>query len=123
MTLRQLIEYLSAKPGAKDSFPFGPKVRVFKVCHKMFGLIAEDENPPRINLKCDPDQAVALRDMFDAVLPGYHMNKKHWNTVILDDSIPQGEIESMIDHSYQLIVDNFTKQQKLELQKEIEDAE
>ena len=70
----------------------------------MFVTLGYEQDVARINLKCDPEQAMALRDIFDSVVPGYHMNKAHWNTVILDGSIPDGEIERMIDHSYTLVV-------------------
>ncbi len=105
-------QILLAKKAAVEEFPFGPDVAVFKVAGKMFATLADnhdrDSNPAyracaRINLKCDPQEALMLRDVFDAVLPGYHMNKKHWNTVVLDQSIPSGEIERMIDCSYALV--------------------
>lgn len=95
---------LLTMPEAREDFPFGPNVAVMKVLDKMFATLAEEDGLPRINLKCDPDEAVMLRDIFDAVMPGYHMNKRHWNTVILDGSIPRGEVERMIENSYQLVV-------------------
>ena len=92
-----------AKPGATESTPFGPDNLVFKVGGKMFALLAIDEVPPRVNLKCDPDLALELRDRYDDVQPGYHMNKKHWNTVVLQSRIPEAEVRKMIDHSYELV--------------------
>ena len=80
-----------------------------KVRDKMFATLSEEQGEGRMNLKCDPDQAQALRDIFAAVTPGYHMNKKHWNTLKLDGSIPRGEIERMIDHSYALVVGGLPK--------------
>ena len=95
---------LLSQPEAVEDYPFGPEAAVFKVRNKMFGLLMEGKEEARINLKCDPDEALALRDIFPAVTPGYHMNKKHWNTVLLDGSVPDGEIERMIDNSYRLVV-------------------
>lgn len=95
--------YCLAKPNATESTPFGPDNVVFKVGGKMFALLALEEVPPRANLKCDPDLALELRDRYDDVQPGYHMNKKHWNTVVLEGEIPAAELRTMIDHSYELV--------------------
>ena len=111
-------QILLAKKAAVEEFPFGPDVAVFKVAGKMFATLADnhdrDSNPAyracaRINLKCDPQEALMLRDVFDAVLPGYHMNKKHWNTVLLDGSVPVPEIEAMMDDSFWLVVAGMKK--------------
>lgn len=102
-------QYLLAKPEAKEDFPFGPEVAVYKVRDKMFALIGVNDPEIRINLKCDPVEAEQLRMVFDAVLPGYHMNKKHWNTVIINGSIPDAEVKRMIDNSYRLVVKNLGK--------------
>lgn len=109
--------YLLRKPEAEESEPFGDGIPVFKVRNKVFAILGVKEGVGQLNLKCDPDEALALRDIFDAVIPGYHMNKKHWNTIILNGSIPEGEIERMIDHSYALIVKGLKKieRQGLEL--------
>lgn len=103
--------YLLNKPETIEDFPFGDDVSVFKVKGKMFATLAwgQDKTHFWMNLKCDPNEALALRDIFSAVIPGYHMNKQHWNTVILDGSIPQGEIERMIDNSFMLVVNKMTK--------------
>ena len=101
--------YLLSKPEAREDFLFGPDVAVMKVRDKMFATLGEEQGEGRMNLKCDPDQAQALRDIFEAVIPGYHMNKKHWNTIKLDGSIPAGEIQRMIDHSYALVVAGLPK--------------
>ena len=101
--------YLLSKPEAREDFPFGPSLYVYKIKGRMFALIRYVKNTAKINLKCDPQEAMVLRDIFEAVEPGYHMNKAHWNTVTLDGSIPQGEIERMIDRSYELVVKNLTK--------------
>lgn len=108
--------YFLSRPEAWLDFPFGADVYVFKVKDKMFGTLGWEQELARINLKCDPEQALMLRDVFDAVLPGYHMNKAHWNTVLLDASIPAGEIERMIDHSYALVVKKLPRAQRLSLE-------
>lgn len=103
MNFETLVEYLHLKPGATEEFPFGPSTMVFKVRGKMFALIAVQDTPLRINLKCDPELALHLRAAYPAVQPGYHMNKKHWNTITLDGSLPDEEILTMIDDSYDLV--------------------
>jgi predicted DNA-binding protein (MmcQ/YjbR family) len=104
MDLEQFREYCLAKPRAAEGTPFGPDVLVFKVGGKIFALAALDEVPARVNLKCDPDLALDLRDRYDQVRPGYHMNKKHWNTVEIESGVSDGELQKMIDHSYDLVV-------------------
>jgi len=106
--------YLLSKPATIEDYPFGSEVLVPKVKGRMFAtlsLISNNGEAPvgHMNLKCDPNHAFELRDIFPSVIPGYHMNKKHWNTVILDGSIPVGEIERMIDHSYMLVVKKLKK--------------
>lgn len=103
--------YLLNKPETFEDFPFGPDAAVMKIANKMFALLIHGESP-RVNLKCDPHEALILRDIFPAVIPGYHMNKQHWNTVILDGSIPAGEIQRMIDNSYALVVKKLTRAQR-----------
>lgn len=107
MDLPDLIEHLLSKPGASEETPFGPDVLVYKVGGRMFALTNPGEFPPRVNLKCDPDRAVVLRDQYEAVLPGYHMNKRHWNTVILDGSLPPRLVRELADHSYVLVVSSL----------------
>jgi predicted DNA-binding protein (MmcQ/YjbR family) len=109
MDLAQFREYCLNKPGAAEGTPFGPDVLVFKVGGKMFALAALDEMPTTVNLKCDPDWALDLRDRYEEVRPGYHMNKKHWNTVEIESSIPDSELRKMIDHSYDLVVETLPK--------------
>lgn len=104
-----LKKYLLNKPEAVEDFPFGPEVTVYKVRDKIFSLVRIENNETRINLKCDPTEAEQLRMVFEAVLPGYHMNKKHWNTVIINGSIPDSEVKRMIDNSYALIVKKLGK--------------
>ena len=96
-------------PGATSGYPFGPGVLVYKVGGKIFGLLAERDDPPQVNLKCEPGWATALRGSFEAVIPGYHMNKKHWNTVILDGSVSTHVIMEMFDHSYERVFEKLTK--------------
>ena len=108
-------EYCLGQAGVTESSPFGPDNLVFKVGGKMFALLALDEIPPAANLKCDPDHALELRDRFEEVTPGYHMNKKHWNTVQLVGGIPEAEIRRMIDHSYALVVQGLPKAQREKL--------
>jgi predicted DNA-binding protein (MmcQ/YjbR family) len=107
--------YLLRRPEAAEDFPFGPDVYVYKVGGRMFATLAGAQ-PAQVNLKCDPEEALFLREMFDAVLPGYHMNKTHWNTVLLDGSMPRGEIERMIDRSYGLVVKGLKKAERTALE-------
>jgi predicted DNA-binding protein (MmcQ/YjbR family) len=109
-------EYLLSKPEAFEDYPFDPEVAVYKIGKKMFATLALEGDSPRMNLKCDPEEALALRDIFDAVMPGYHMNKAHWNTVILDASIPRGELERMIDRSYGLVIKGLRKAERVALE-------
>ena len=103
MDVEILREYCLAKKGATESFPFGEDTLVFKAKEKIFALVNLDGDLS-INLKCDPGLAIELRERFSAVTPGYHMNKKHWNTIILDGTVPDKEVFSWIDHSYNLII-------------------
>ena len=117
LTFEQVEQYLLSKPEASLDYPFGDEVSVFKVKNKMFATLAlgkmgKDDGEKQdwwLNLKCEPDEAIMLRDIFPAIIPGYHMNKRLWNTVILDGSIPQGEVERMIDNSFKLVVSKMTK--------------
>jgi len=106
---RSLRSYLLKKQGAFEDFPFGPDVMVYKVMGKMFALVFGDESLLRINLKCDPDLGMHFRAMYKAVTPGYHMNKRHWNTIALDGSIPNDELLPMIEDSYNLVVKGLKK--------------
>ena len=102
-------EYCLTKPNAIEGTPFGETVLVFKVAGKMFALMSLDEVPATANLKCDPDLALELRDRYEQVRPGYHMNKKHWNTVEIEGGIPETELCKMIDHSYDLVVESLPR--------------
>jgi predicted DNA-binding protein (MmcQ/YjbR family) len=109
MDLDRLHTYCLAKPATTDGYPFGPGALVYKVEGKMFALIADDEDPLEISLKCDPGLAEVLRDVHDAVRPGYHLNKQHWNTVTLDGSIDDEILLDWVDDSYDLVVDKLPK--------------
>ncbi len=109
MDLPDVISYFLSKPGSQETTPFGPDVLVYKVGGKMFALTSPEEFPSRINLKCDPDRAVMLRDEYDSIIPGFHMNKRHWNTLVLDGSLPKKLVMDLVDHSYDLIVASLPK--------------
>ena len=106
---------LLAMPETVADYPFYPDVLVPKVKGKMFATLSQRNGAGEMNLKCDPDEALALRDIFPSVRAGYHMNKKHWNTVTLDGSIPSSEIERMIENSYRLVVMKLPKLQRVSL--------
>ncbi|MGH3486312.1 MAG: MmcQ/YjbR family DNA-binding protein [Actinopolymorphaceae bacterium] len=110
MTRDDVLEACAALPGAVEDYPFGDGVAVFKVGNRMFALVPlEGSSPGRVNLKCDPDLALELRARYQSVRPGYHQNKRHWNTVELDGSIDDSELRQMIDHSYQQVVANLPR--------------
>ncbi len=102
-------DYLLSRLNAVEDFPFGPEVMVFKVGGKMFATLAYEESPARMNLKCDPERSIELRERYASVEPGYHMNKKHWNTIVLDGEIPRREVFEMIDHSHALVASTLPK--------------
>jgi predicted DNA-binding protein (MmcQ/YjbR family) len=102
MNIETLREYCISKKGATEGFPFGEDTLVFKTDGKIFALVSLD-GELSINLKCDPAFALELRERYPSVTPGYHMNKKHWNTINLDGAVPDKEILSWIDHSYELV--------------------
>lgn len=109
MHLDELRAYCLALPEATEDLPFGPDTLVFKVAGKMFALLSLDEVPARVNLKCDPERAAELRERYPAVTPGYHMNKRHWNSVSLGRGLPGDLVRSMIDDSYRLVVEGLRK--------------
>jgi predicted DNA-binding protein (MmcQ/YjbR family) len=115
MELERLRSYLVDKPGTSEETPFGPQALVYKVAGKMFALVAWEAEPLRISLKCDPERALELREVFQAVNGAYHMNKTHWNMVDLDGSVPETEILCWIDDSYDLVVRSLTKRKKEDL--------
>jgi predicted DNA-binding protein (MmcQ/YjbR family) len=115
MNFDLLNKYLLSKKATTSGYPFDDTTLVFKVINKIFALIAEDETPLRINLKCDPDEAQILRGMHKSIIPGYHMNKEHWNTIILDGNLPDELIYKMIDDSYNLVLKGLTKADRKKL--------
>jgi predicted DNA-binding protein (MmcQ/YjbR family) len=100
----RVIAACGAKPGSAEDYPFGDEVAVFKVAGRMFALVPLGQPPGSVSLKCDPHLAAGLRDRYPAVTPGYHLNKRHWNTVIVDGSVPEQMIRDMIEDSYDLVV-------------------
>ena len=109
MDVTDFREYCLTKPDVTEGTPFGEDTLVFKVGGRIFALSSLDDIPPRVNLKCDPERALDLRDRYEEVQPGYHMNKKHWNTVELSGTIPDVELRGMIDHSYDLVAARLPK--------------
>lgn len=103
MDIETLRDYCLSKKGAEETLPFGPDTLVYKVNGKIFLLTGLDSDPLSFNVKCDPDKALELRETYSCVTPGYHMNKKHWNTVIADGSIPSRLLREWIDDSYNLV--------------------
>jgi predicted DNA-binding protein (MmcQ/YjbR family) len=114
MDMETLREYCLQKAGVEETFPFGEETLVFKVGGKIF-LLASLTEGNRFNAKCDPDRAVELRERHEEVQPGYHMNKRHWNTVRMDGSLKAKEIREMIDHSYEIVVAGLPKKVREEI--------
>ncbi len=112
MNIEQVRNYCLEKKGVTESFPFNEESLVFKVMSKIFLIASLDDIPLTINIKCNPEKAVELREMYDSVRPGYHMNKNHWNTVVLDGSVHVKEIFKWIDESYNLVKDGLKKSEK-----------
>jgi len=100
---KEVEEYLLSMPNAKLDYPFGEGVAVYKVNDKMFALVKEGSDPVRISLKCDPQLAKHLREKYESVMPGYHLNKKHWNTIVMSGQLEWEEVQDLIRHSYQLV--------------------
>lgn len=111
MNFKELDTYLLSKKGATFNYPFDKTVRVYRIADKMFALTA-DEEQISINLKCDPIYALELRSLYESIKGGYHMNKKHWNTVTLGGDVDDALVKELIDHSYELVYDKLTKKQK-----------
>jgi predicted DNA-binding protein (MmcQ/YjbR family) len=105
----RVIAACGAKPGSAEEYPFGDEVAVYKVAGRMFALVPLGGPPGSVSLKCDPHLAEGLRARYAAVTPGYHLNKRHWNTVALDGSVPDEELLELIDHSYELVVARLTR--------------
>jgi predicted DNA-binding protein (MmcQ/YjbR family) len=116
MDIETIREYCLRKKGTEEGMPFGDDTLVFKVMGKMF-LLMNLDGDLSINLKCDPGKAIELREQYPVVTPGYHMNKTHWNTVMIDGSVPEKEIKSWIDDSYDLVAASLTKIRQEELKR------
>ncbi len=117
MTESEIEKRLLKKAESVKEYRFGPDVPVFKVCGKMFALISLDKPPLWINLKSEPDEARSFRSQYPTITPGYHMNKEHWNSVVLDDSLPDELFQYLIDESYRLVVSGLKKADRERLQK------
>jgi predicted DNA-binding protein (MmcQ/YjbR family) len=109
MHIEQIREYCLSKKGATESFPFDENTLVFKVGNKIFLLVGL-QNFDSFNVKCDPEKAIILREEYTEIIPGYHMNKKHWNTVFINGKLTIKQLEEMIDHSYDLVLKSLPKQ-------------
>lgn len=107
MDLEALRHYLLERPGATEDQPFGPDVVVYRIGGKIFAIIPLERFPHQVNLKCLPDRCVELREKYESVLPGYHMNKTHWNTVLLAGDVPDSVIRILVDHSYELVLSSL----------------
>jgi predicted DNA-binding protein (MmcQ/YjbR family) len=115
VTRDEVLDLCTRLPGAVEDYPFGDGVAVFKVGGRMFALVpldTADGAPATVNLKCDPDLAIELRARYAAVRPGYHQNKRHWNTVDLDGSVDDGELREMVEHSYELVLARLPRRER-----------
>lgn len=112
MDLESLRQYCLAKKGVEECFPFDEDTLVFKVSGKMFLLLSISERPLQFNVKCDPDLAIQLREKYPSVAPGFHMNKKMWNTITVDFTVPQSQLEKWIDHSYDEVIKKLPLKQR-----------
>ncbi len=109
MHIEAFVDYCLSKPGVEETTPFGPDTLVMKVMGKMFAATGLDEADFRVNLKCDPERALRLREEFPQIIPGWHMNKQHWNTVYFEDGLSEDLLRELIDHSYDLVVASLPK--------------
>lgn len=112
MNLDSIRDYTLSLPHVTEDQPFGPEILVFRIGGKIFALLVLDEHPLRINLKCNPEKAIELREEHDWVIPGYHMNKKHWNTLVLEDYAKPKLVFHLVEHSYDLVFSSLSKAQK-----------
>lgn len=114
MNIEELRNFCLSKPHVTEGFPFDEKTLVFKVAGKLFALTGLEHYPASVNLKCDPNRSLDLREEYEHISPGYHMNKKHWNTVVYE-SLPDAFLKELIDHSYDLASKSLTKAKQKEL--------
>ncbi len=117
MHIDEIREYCLSKSGVEETLPFGPDTLVYKVLGKMFLLMGLDSEELAFNVKCDPDRAIELREQYNCVQPGYHMNKKHWNTIYVDGSVSSKLLKAWIDDSYALVAESLSKKGKDALKK------
>lgn len=117
MTLEKVKRYLRSKPGATEETPFGPEHLVYKVAGKIFAVVGWDEDPMTMSLKCEPERVEELRQVFRAVKPAPYFDKRHWNLVVLDGSVPEAELMAMVDDSYDLVVRGLPRARRQELQR------
>lgn len=115
MNIEEFREYCLSKKYVTESFPFDEVTLVFKVANKMFALVGLEHHPSTVNLKCDPEKAIELRAQYSEIIEGYHMSKKHWNTITIEGNIPNKLIIELINHSYDLVVKSLTKKLQKEL--------
>jgi predicted DNA-binding protein (MmcQ/YjbR family) len=115
MDATELRRWCLQQPGAIEDFPFGPETSVFKVAGKMFALTALDRAPLQVSVKCEPELAVDLRNTYPAIRPGYHLNKRHWNTVTVDGSLPDQLVRDLVEDSYDLVVSALPKRLRRDL--------
>lgn len=115
MNIEEFRAYCLAKKYVTECFPFDEKTLVFKVAGKMFALSGLEHHPPKVNLKCDPERAILLREEYEEIIEGYHMNKKLWNTITIESNIPNKLIVELIDHSYDLVIKSMSKKKQKEL--------
>jgi predicted DNA-binding protein (MmcQ/YjbR family) len=114
MTVEAWIQYCLSKPGAQETYPFDATTLVFKVGGKMFGLVYDHKGQLGLNLKGNPQLNLVLRQQYKGVIPGYHMNKDHWNTVLFETDVPDDEILRMVDLAYELVFDSLSKKAQIE---------
>ena len=117
MNIEDFRTYCLSQKGVTEEFPFGEDTLVFKVMGKVFALTGLDSEEFKVNLKCDPDRAIELREEFSAIQPGYHMNKKHWNTVAFEEDLDDDFLEALVKHSYDLVVKKLKKADREFLEK------
>lgn len=115
MNIEEIRTYILAKKAVSESFPFDEKTLVFKIDTKMFALIPLEKLELSINLKCDPERAIGLRERYDCITAGFHMSKKHWNTIVINGMLSNTQICELIDHSYDLVFNNLTKKKQQEI--------
>lgn len=116
MNIEAFRSYCLNKKGVEETFPFGPETLVFKVMGKIFAITGLDSDTFQVNLKCDPDRALELREAYEDIVPGWHMSKKHWNTVLFENGLSTAFLKELIDHSYDLVVSSLPKSVQKELQ-------